>query len=44
MQALIDHMNLINITLVCQDWGDLIVLRLLSDSLWRFNRAVTASI
>jgi haloalkane dehalogenase len=43
MQALIDHLNLINITLVCQDWGGLIGLRLLSDSPWRFSRAVTAN-
>jgi haloalkane dehalogenase len=43
MQALIDHMNLINITLVCQDWGGLIGLRLLSDSPGRFSRAVTAN-
>jgi haloalkane dehalogenase len=43
MQALIDHMNLINITLVCQDWGGLIGLRLLSGSPGRFSRAVTAN-
>ena len=44
MQALIDYMNLNNnITLVCQDWGGLIGLRLLSDSPGRFSRVVTAN-
>jgi haloalkane dehalogenase len=43
MQALIDHMNLINITLVCQDWGGLIGLRLLTDNPGRFSRVVTAN-
>jgi haloalkane dehalogenase len=43
MQALIDHMNLTDITLVCQDWGGLIGLRLLSDNPGRFSRVVTAN-
>jgi haloalkane dehalogenase len=43
MQTLIDHMNLINITLVCQDWGGLIGLRLLADNPGRFSRVVTAN-
>jgi haloalkane dehalogenase len=43
MRALLDQMNLINITLVCQDWGGLIGLRLLSDSPGRFSRVVTAN-
>jgi haloalkane dehalogenase len=43
MQALIDHLKLINITLVCQDWGGLIGLRLLSGSPGRFIRAVVAN-
>ena len=43
MQALIDHMNLINITLVCQDWGGLIGLRLLTDNPGGFSRVVTAN-
>ena len=43
MQALMDRMKLIDITLVCQDWGGLIGLRLLSDSLGRFSRVVAAN-
>lgn len=43
MQALIGHMNLISITLVCQDWGGLIGLRLLTGSPGRFIRVVTAN-
>lgn len=43
MQALIDHMNINNITLVCQDWGGLIGLRMLSNSPWRFSRVVAAN-
>ena len=42
MQAWIDRMNLMNITLVCQDWGGLIGLRLLADHPGRFSRVVAA--
>lgn len=43
IQALIDHMNLVDITLVCQDWGGLIGLRLLADNPGRFSRVVAAN-
>lgn len=43
IQALIDHLNLTGITLVCQDWGGLIGLRLLADNPERFARAVVAN-
>lgn len=43
MQALIDHLDLIHITLVCQDWRGLIGLRLLSGNPGRFSRAVAAN-
>ena len=43
MQAWLDQMDLIGITLVCQDWGGLIGLRLLTANPDRFARAVTAN-
>ena len=43
MQAWLDQMDLNGITLVCQDWGGLIGLRLLTASPDRFTRAVTAN-
>ena len=38
MQAWLDQMNLKGITLVCQDWGGLIGLRLLAANPDRFDR------
>ena len=43
MQAWLDQMDLKGITLVCQDWGGLIGLRLLTASPHRFARAVVAN-
>jgi len=43
MQALLSHLDLTGITLVCQDWGGLIGLRLLADHPERFARAVVAN-
>jgi haloalkane dehalogenase len=43
MQAWLDQMDLKGITLVCQDWGGLIGLRLLTASPDRFARAITAN-
>lgn len=43
IQAWFDQMNLQRITLVCQDWGGLIGLRLLADNPDLFARAVTAN-
>ncbi|MBW2678356.1 MAG: haloalkane dehalogenase [Deltaproteobacteria bacterium] len=43
MQAWLDQMDLSSITLVCQDWGGLIGLRLLTASPHRFARAVVAN-
>ena len=43
MQAWLVKMDLSNITLVCQDWGGLIGLRLLAANPDRFTRAVVAN-
>jgi len=43
MQALLDHLDLSRITLVCQDWGGLIGLRLATDHPERFARVVVAN-
>jgi haloalkane dehalogenase len=43
VQAWFDQMNLKRITLVCQDWGGLIGLRLLADNPHRFARVVAAN-
>ncbi|MFZ0666208.1 MAG: haloalkane dehalogenase [Acidimicrobiales bacterium] len=41
--ALIDSLGLTNVTLVCQDWGGLIGLRLVAAHPERFNRVVAAN-
>ena len=43
IQALIDRLELHNITLVCQDWGGLIGLRLVANAPERFGRVVAAN-
>jgi haloalkane dehalogenase len=43
MQALLDKLDLQRITLVCQDWGGLIGLRLVAQNLARFSRVVVAN-
>ena len=43
MRAVLDRMDLTRITLVCQDWGGLIGLRLLADQPERFDRVVVAN-
>jgi len=43
MRAVLDHLSLTRITLVCQDWGGLIGLRLLAEQPDRFARAVAAN-
>ena len=43
MQSVLDQLDLNGITLVCQDWGGLIGLRLLADNPERFARAVAAN-
>ena len=43
MQAWLDQIDLESITLVCQDWGGLIGLRLLTSNPDRFARAVIAN-
>jgi len=43
MQGVIDQLNLTSITLVCQDWGGTIGLRLVADHPERFARVVTAN-
>jgi haloalkane dehalogenase len=43
MEALIDQLNLNSITLVCQDWGGLIGLRLVAGYPERFARVVAAN-
>ncbi|MEH6593051.1 MAG: haloalkane dehalogenase [Halioglobus sp.] len=40
---LFDHLDLRNITLVCQDWGGLIGLRLVAEHPERFSRVVAAN-
>lgn len=42
-EALFDHLDLSAITLVCQDWGGLIGLRLLAEHEQRFARVVVAN-
>ena len=43
MQSLLDQLQLENITLVCQDWGGLIGLRLVAENPQRFARVVAAN-
>jgi haloalkane dehalogenase len=44
MRALLfDHLDLTKVTLVCQDWGGLIGLRLLAEHADRFERVVAAN-
>ena len=43
MQALLDKLDLQRITLVCQDWGGLIGLRLVAQNPARFSRVVAAN-
>jgi haloalkane dehalogenase len=43
MQAWLDKMDMNSITLVCQDWGGLIGLRLVADNPDRFARVVAAN-
>jgi haloalkane dehalogenase len=44
MRALLfDHLDLTKVTLVCQDWGGLIGLRLLAEHTDRFERVVAAN-
>jgi haloalkane dehalogenase len=43
MQSLIDHLELDNITLVCQDWGSLIGLRLAAENPDRFRAIVVGN-
>ncbi|MBB6520208.1 haloalkane dehalogenase [Pseudoteredinibacter isoporae] len=43
MQSALDQLDINNITLVCQDWGGLIGLRLLAENSDRFVRAVAAN-
>jgi haloalkane dehalogenase len=41
--SVIEQLNLKNITLVCQDWGGLIGLRLVAENTERFSRVVAAN-
>jgi len=43
MQAVLEQLNLQQITLVCQDWGGLIGLRLVAENPQRFARLVAAN-
>ena len=43
MTSVLLHLNLANITLVCQDWGGLIGLRLVADAPDKFARIVAAN-
>ncbi len=43
MRAVVDHLDLNGITLVCQDWGGLIGLRLVADQPGRFARVVAGN-
>jgi haloalkane dehalogenase len=43
MRAVLDQLDLTRITLVCQDWGGLIGLRLVADQPERFDRVVVAN-
>ncbi len=43
MQSFVDRAGLSGITLVCQDWGGLIGLRLVANTPGRFSRVVTAN-
>jgi haloalkane dehalogenase len=42
-ELLVDHLDLTGITLVCQDWGGLIGLRLVAEHPDRFDRVVAAN-
>ncbi len=43
MRSVVEHLDLRDITLVCQDWGGLIGLRLVAEHGERFARVVTAN-
>jgi len=43
MQSLLDQLQLDGITLVCQDWGGLIGLRLVAENTQRFARVIAAN-
>ncbi|MBU0991994.1 MAG: alpha/beta fold hydrolase [Proteobacteria bacterium] len=43
MQSFIDQLKLSDITLVCQDWGGLIGLRLVAENPDRFSRVIAAN-
>lgn len=43
MQSLFDQLKLSHVTLVCQDWGGLIGLRLVAENADRFDRVVAAN-
>ena len=43
VQSVVDQLDLKNITLVCQDWGGLIGLRLVAENSSRFERVVAAN-
>ena len=43
MRSLLMHLDLVNVTLVCQDWGGLIGLRLAAENAGRFSRIVAAN-
>jgi haloalkane dehalogenase len=43
MQSLLDQLELSGVTLVCQDWGGLIGLRLVAENSERFSRVVAAN-
>ena len=43
MQSVLDQLDLKNITLMCQDWGGLIGLRLVAENTERFSRVVAAN-
>lgn len=43
MQAFFDQLKLTDVTLVCQDWGGLIGLRLVAENPDRFSRVVAAN-
>jgi len=43
MQSLLDQLQLDGITLVCQDWGGLIGLRLVAENTQKFSRVIAAN-
>ncbi len=43
MNGFVNNLNLRDITLICQDWGGLIGLRVVTENLSRFARVVTAN-